>query len=156
MTYVWDTNIFIKIVRNPEFLSVLNNRYDCFNASNEIYISAVTVGELHAFALRNGWGKKRIAYMKTILNMVKSISVAADNFDLIQMYSEIDVYSQSKHPTLRLPTSARKMGKNDLWIAATTAVHNATLISTDADFEHLDGVFITPLSIFIKISLTSH
>jgi tRNA(fMet)-specific endonuclease VapC len=58
------------------------------------------------------------------------------------MYSEIDVYSQSKHPTLHLPTSARKMGKNDLWIAATAAVHNAVLLSSDADFEHLDGLFL--------------
>ena len=58
------------------------------------------------------------------------------------MYAEIDVYSQSKHPTLRLPPSARKMGKNDLWIAATAAIHNATLLSTDADFEHLDSLFL--------------
>ena len=70
------------------------------------------------------------------------IKVVDDNNSLIQMYSEIDAYSQSQHPTLRLPTSARKMGKNDLWIAATTAVHNATLISTDADFDHLDGLFL--------------
>lgn len=141
MTYVWDTNIFIQAVRNPEFLTIINSQYDCFNPSNEIYISSVTVGELNAFALRNGWGKKRLAYMRTILKKAKSISVT-DDHDLINMYSQIDVYSQSKHPTLKLPISARKMSKNDLWIAATTAVHNATLISTDADFEHLDGLFI--------------
>ena len=58
------------------------------------------------------------------------------------MYSEIDVYSQGKHPELKLPKSAHKMGKNDLWIAATASVHIATLISTDNDFDHLDGVFI--------------
>lgn len=58
------------------------------------------------------------------------------------MYAEIAVYSQSKHLILKLPTSARKMGKNDLWIAATAAVHNATLIFTDADFDHLDGLFL--------------
>ena len=38
--------------------------------------------------------------------------------------------------------SARKMGKNDLWIAATTAVFNATLLSTDNDFSHLNGQFL--------------
>jgi tRNA(fMet)-specific endonuclease VapC len=53
------------------------------------------------------------------------------------------VYSQSHHPILKLPHPARKMGKNDLWIAATTAIYNATLLSTDNDFTHLDGVFIT-------------
>lgn len=35
--------------------------------------------------------------------------------------------------------SARNMGKNDLWIAATAAMSEATLLTTDNDFDHLDG-----------------
>jgi len=34
------------------------------------------------------------------------------------------------------------MGKNDLWIAATAYTLNATLVTTDTDFDHLDGEFI--------------
>ena len=30
-----------------------------------------------------------------------------------------------------------KMGKNDLWIAATTLVIGGVLLTTDADFDHL-------------------
>jgi predicted nucleic acid-binding protein len=37
---------------------------------------------------------------------------------------------------------ARNMGKNDLWIAATTHLLNATLVTTDHDFDHLDPSFI--------------
>ena len=33
------------------------------------------------------------------------------------------------------------MGKNDLWIASTAALLGLTLVSTDADFDHLNGVF---------------
>jgi tRNA(fMet)-specific endonuclease VapC len=141
MTYVWDTNIIILSSRNSQFLENLDSQYDFFNNANTLYISAVTIGEVHAFTLRNRWGNKRMAEVNKILSMVKPISVT-DNPALIQMYAEIDVYSQSHHPILKLPTSARKMGKNDLWIAATTAVYNATLISTDDDFTHLDGLFI--------------
>ena len=147
MTYVWDTNIFIKSLRNPTFFSMINNQYDCFGSSNELLVSAVTVGELYAFAQRNRWGKKRIADMVDMLAFAIRIPVT-DNMNMIQMYADIDTYSQSHHPTLKLPISARKMGKNDLWIAATTAIANATLLSTDNDFEHLEGVFIS----FIKIS----
>lgn len=32
------------------------------------------------------------------------------------------------------------MGKNDLWIAATAITYNIPLITTDADFDHLDGL----------------
>jgi len=38
--------------------------------------------------------------------------------------------------------TARNMGKNDLWIAATTHVLNATLVTTDKDFDHLDKIYI--------------
>lgn len=34
------------------------------------------------------------------------------------------------------------MGKNDIWIAATASVFNLRLITTDKDFDHLDGVYI--------------
>ena len=146
MTSVWDTNIFIKAVRNPQFLTDLNNQYDCFNPSNQLLISAVTVGELYAFAQRNRWGSKRVANMLALLKFAKPVPVT-DNMTIVQMYADIDTYSQSHHPTLKLPISARKMGKNDLWIAATTAIANATLLSADNDFEHLEGVFIS----FIKI-----
>jgi len=33
------------------------------------------------------------------------------------------------------------MGKNDLWIALTAALLGLTLITTDADFDHLNGSF---------------
>ena len=146
MTYVWDTNIFIKAVRNPDFLTNLNNRYDFFNSDNEIFVSAVTVGELYSFALKNRWGNRRLTDMANLLNKTTSISVT-NRQELINMYANIDVYSQSNHPTLRLPTSARKMGKNDLWIATTTALVNGTLLSTDGDFDHLQGVFLSLIKI---------
>jgi predicted nucleic acid-binding protein len=34
------------------------------------------------------------------------------------------------------------MGKNDVWIAATASVLEGTLITTDTDFDHLQGEFL--------------
>ena len=65
-----------------------------------------------------------------------------DDALIIKLYSEIDVYSKNQHPVLRMSGSARKMGKNDLWIAATTAIFNGTLLSADNDFSHLNGQFL--------------
>ena len=141
MTYFWDTNILIHAVRKHWFLETLDEQFDFANPLNKSYISAVTIGEIHSIAFRNSWGKKKMDVLEAIIQNVQVIPVT-DDPDLIKMYTEIDVYSQSQHPTLRLPTSARKMGKNDLWIAATAAIHNATLLSTDGDFEHLDNLFL--------------
>ncbi len=60
---------------------------------------------------------------------------------MYRLYADIDTFSQGKHETRTLTTSARNMGKNDLWIAATTAVLRANLLTTDKDFDHLDGVY---------------
>jgi tRNA(fMet)-specific endonuclease VapC len=76
------------------------------------------------------------------LQLTQTLPVATRQ--LMKAYAEIDAYSQGKHPNLRLSTgmSARNMGKNDLWIAATAHILDATLVSTDKDFSHLDGVFV--------------
>lgn len=34
------------------------------------------------------------------------------------------------------------MGKNDLWIAATASILGAKLLTTDNDFEHLNGKYL--------------
>jgi predicted nucleic acid-binding protein len=35
----------------------------------------------------------------------------------------------------------KNLGKNYLWIATTAAIHEATLLSMDANFKHLDNIF---------------
>ena len=47
--------------------------------------------------------------------------------------------------SLSLRTTARNMGKNDLWIAATTYVTGSKLITSDKDFDHLDGEYFEVL-----------
>lgn len=41
-----------------------------------------------------------------------------------------------------LKMSARNMGKNDIWIAATASVLGAVLLTTDNDFDHLQDEFL--------------
>jgi len=61
----------------------------------------------------------------------------------MQAYAEIDAYSQGNLPGKPLGLSARNMGKNDLWIAASAYVSKAGLVTTDGDFDHLNGSWIT-------------
>ena len=62
--------------------------------------------------------------------------------NIIKRYAEIDAFSQDKLKNRPLNYSARNMGKNDLWIAATASVLNIPLMTTDNDFNHLDKVFL--------------
>jgi len=42
------------------------------------------------------------------------------------------------------------MGKNDLWIAATAAITESKLMTTDGDFDHLNGIYLDLIKIEIK------
>ncbi len=73
--------------------------------------------------------------LDTLLNefLIADINVES----IIDKYAEIDAFSQNKLPENPLGSSPRNMGKNDIWIAATAAVLNAKLLTTDKDFQHL-------------------
>lgn len=64
-------------------------------------------------------------------------------------YADIDTYSQGKHLQYLPPQgfSARNMGKNDLWIAATAFLLDIPLLTKDSDFDHLHPNFIQVVKI---------
>jgi tRNA(fMet)-specific endonuclease VapC len=53
--------------------------------------------------------------------------------EILTAYAEIDYLCE------KVLKPARPMSKNDLWIAATACVLQCTLVTTDADFDHLHG-----------------
>ncbi len=62
--------------------------------------------------------------------------------EIIDRYGEIDAYSQGRLEGKPFGESSRNMGKNDIWIAATASVFNMTLVTSDKDFDHLDGAYL--------------
>ena len=140
MSFLLDTNILPTYLRRSQFRDKFETILNLFNDENILIVSAVKIGELKSIAIRNNWGQKKI---DALLNLVKRLVVVDVNIkSILDCYAEIDAYSQGKHPVKSLPTTARNMGKNDIWIASTASVLEVTLITTDKDFEHLNGVFI--------------
>jgi tRNA(fMet)-specific endonuclease VapC len=137
--YVLDTNICLFFIRNEDFRKGFTKIYS-FEESI-FFVSSVTLGELNSLAKQNNWGENKIMIMDNFLNKCEELHISEK---IIEMYGTIDAYSQGKLAKKPLPAgmSARNMGKNDLWIAATTAVSNATLITADNDFDHLNFEFI--------------
>jgi tRNA(fMet)-specific endonuclease VapC len=44
------------------------------------------------------------------------------------------------------------MGKNDLWIAATAHVLDLTILTSDKDFDHLNGVYLKVEKVMLPIA----
>lgn len=139
MDYILDTNILVHLVRGNELIVNLIQKID--KESGTMYISIVSVGEIYSLAYQFGWGQTKLEAMEDLLTQLLPIPI--ENKEMAKMYAEIDAYSQHKNPDIAMPKhiSARNMGKNDLWIAATAYLLEAKLLTMDNDFDHLNKVF---------------
>lgn len=143
--YILDTGILLGYLRGAQFAADVENRYSPFNSPNVAAMSVVSIGELYSLAIQLRWGDANRNKLADLLQKIPGVNINSD--ELIRRYAEIDAFSQGKHPNKNLGTSARNMSKNDLWISATASVLDATLLTTDHDFDHLNGVFLTTVYI---------
>lgn len=123
-----DTNILIHVLRgSPLGRHVVDSLK--FRARDRTpLLSVVSQGELFSFARHNRWGKQKLDLLEELLNELVIVDVVATSRVLHEAYAELDALGRPL---------GRKMGKNDLWIAATAAVNGALLLTTDKDFDHL-------------------
>lgn len=119
-----DTNIAIAYIRTGALVPATT------------IISVIVAAELEAFALKLDWGYQKIYVMRTLLERFRPIPIGEE---LIQSYAYLDAYSQGKLKETPLPPgmTARNMGKNDLWLAATALFFDVELHTADHDFDHL-------------------
>ena len=136
MTYLLDTNILLIYIRENSISQWIDKVYAPLGVGNIPVVSVVTVGEIRSIALRHKWGQKKQNKLDELLNQLVIADINSE--DVIGRYAEIDTFSQGKLLEKPLGMTARNMGKNDLWIAATSSVLSARLLTTDADFTHLD------------------
>lgn len=126
-----DTNIIMAYVRqNDQYLKV-EESLRLTSDDAQLIVSVVTIGEIRVLAQRNGWGERKTALLNSFLEqtlLVVDVSLGAP--ELLDAYVELDCASKGKN-----------MGKNDLWIAATAKVTEATLVTTDGGFDHLGNTF---------------
>ena len=140
MVYLLDTNMVILYLRSHPTAYQIDSMYNPLGEENTALISVVSVGELRSLGLMNAWGKARMKRLDSLLSELLITDINVEK--VIEMYAEIDAYSQNRLPIKPLNNTPRNMGKNDIWIAATAAVTEAKLITIDKDFGHLDGIYL--------------
>lgn len=139
--YVLDTGIVLGYFKETRYAQEIEATLKPFQSPNAALICVVTQGEVLSIALQNQWSETNRTALEELLNTFPTINIS--HKEIIAAYAEIDAFSQGKLRSKRLPTdvSSRNMGKNDLWISAATYKTNATLVTTDKDFDHLNGVY---------------
>lgn len=105
--------------------------YRLLSRSEVALISYVSEAEARTMAAYREWGKPALTQLEFVLEAFRIVPI--EHEEILKAYTEVDVYSRKQ---------GIKMGKNDLWIAATVRITGAILLTTDMDFDHLDGVLI--------------
>jgi len=140
-----DTCVLIHIIRESEIGKKCLEALVNIDINIRIVVSVVSIAELNSFSKQNKWGKSKIDKINAIFEKVICIDINNSDKQLIDSYCLIDAFSKKKNEDKNgviLIGSARKMGKNDLWIAATSLTLNIPLMTTDTDFDHLNQSFI--------------
>jgi tRNA(fMet)-specific endonuclease VapC len=145
MDYLLDTNIILNLIRESPLSEQLRTDFQLFKSPQRLFVSVVVEGELESLALQNQWGNTKLNDLVFYLDNLITVDIRVKS--IIKRYAEIDAFSQNKLIDRPLNNSARNMGKNDLWIAATASVLNIPLITTDNDFIHLDKTFLTLIKV---------
>jgi len=141
--FLLDTNILMAYLKaDTKLFNKVSKDNNLDDDDTFIMISAITKGEMLSLALQNNWGETKLSFLTKLLNEFVIIDVSGNDDLLLNAYAEIDAFSLQRHPTKKLIGSAKPMGKNDMWIAATALVTNATLLTSDGKFMHLDKAFI--------------
>lgn len=123
---VLDTNILIYWLRGKAAGERLREEYGLGTRRPRPIVPVVVKGELKALALFLGWGDGRQQKLDELLRALPSADISSAA--VIAAYASIDAASRA---------AGRKMGKNDLWIAAVAKVQGAVILTTDRDFDHL-------------------
>jgi tRNA(fMet)-specific endonuclease VapC len=140
--FVLDINVVLAALKDHPLWHRLQSEHKLVASDALVMISTTTMAELLSLAEQNGWSQPRKEKLEKLLKRYVIIDISHADAPLMTTYARIDAFSQGRLAGHTLGMSSRNMGKNDLWIAATAAVTQATLLTTDADFDHLKGSFI--------------
>jgi len=133
-SYVLDTSALLNLVRGKELGEQIDRAFALKTALYRHSVCIVTHGEILALADRNNWGEEKRNVLAAALDELVTVNVDSDV--LIASYVQVEA-------ALRTTIGGEpKMGHNDMWIAATALMTGLPLITTDKDFNPLDGRLI--------------
>jgi tRNA(fMet)-specific endonuclease VapC len=140
--YLLDTGILVHYIRQSNLYQQIETNENLSAVDSMPIISVATQAEIISFGIQHNWQQKKLQALQVLFTKIIIVDINSADADLLNAYAEIDAYSKGKLPNNPIVGSSIKMGKNDLWIAATAKVANAKLLTIDSDFDHLNGNFI--------------
>ncbi len=137
--YLLDTNILLGLARGASWAKNVVDRYRLSDPETLVFTTVVCKGEILALAEKFGWGERKRETLTRVLNDFPAVGIEKDF--VVTTYAKLSAWSEGTHvwdsEFPDPPKPAKKIGQNDVWIAAVARVSQAVLITTDKDFDAL-------------------
>jgi len=133
-SYVLDTTVILNLIRGQELGKSIDRAFGLRAALYRHTVSIVSHGELQVLAQRNNWGNDKRSALALALKELVTVNLDSN--------AMIDAYVRVEESCRTAPGGEKKLGQNDMWIAATALHTGLPLITTDKDFGHLNGRLI--------------
>lgn len=142
-SFLLDTSMLLGIITDTPWAQRARSECNLDDPRTVVTTSVVCHGEIMAISERRKWSDKK---RKKLVKLLYEVPASGINRQpILNAYTRINVWThggsvvdQQAPP----PKPAVSMTDNDIWIATTAHVTDATLLSTDRDFEHLHSVWI--------------
>jgi predicted nucleic acid-binding protein len=125
--YLVDTNILLFYLRGGSIGKYIQANYPFDSGLFDSLVCVVSKGEILAFSKKRKWGDDKNKKLEQLLENLVTVDISSN--EVLNAYAELDAYSES---------NGRRMGKNDLWIAATAKATGAIVLTTDKDFDYFN------------------
>jgi len=133
-SYVLDTSVLLNLVRGHDLGKSIDRAFGLRATFHRHIVSIVSHGELRVLATRKQRGDQKLGALTLALEELVTVNVDSS--------AMVDAYVRVEDSCRNAPGAARNMGQNDMWIAATALYADLPLLTTDKDFDHLDGRLI--------------
>lgn len=143
-SFILDTGMLLGLTRGAQWAKRAFDRLRLHDPETTVFTSVICHGEMLALAEKCGWGEPKRRELDSVLNRLPRLDVSKR--DILKAYAMVDAWTHGKPVAAPEdappPRPARSMTQNDLWIAATAHASRAVLVTTDRDFDHLEGVWL--------------
>jgi predicted nucleic acid-binding protein len=119
-------------LRNKSTGQAIESKFALSTRPERPLLSSIVEGELRGLAAYWGWGPAKIAKLEQTLSELVRVSAGAP--EIVKAYGVLYAH-QTK--------IGKKVGENDLWLAATAAAVNGTVLTCDSDFLRLDPAMVS-------------
>jgi tRNA(fMet)-specific endonuclease VapC len=132
--FVLDTGVLLAMLKKHEVFETISNENNLDGEDVVFLLPLAVKTELICLGKKRSWGN---AKMQDIDELIKDFIPIYPNDQLIPIYVQTELYSVGKDPKNSHGNSSITMGKNDLWICASSVITNSSFITLDGDFDHL-------------------